>query len=66
MRLYARRRVAHVWLVEPGAQTLEVFRLDGETYRFVASHEGDERARIEPFEAVALELSALWGKNDSE
>ncbi|HMA97132.1 MAG TPA: Uma2 family endonuclease [Polyangiaceae bacterium] len=66
MRLYARERVAHVWLVEPGAQTLEVFRLDGETYRFVATHEGDERARIEPFEAVELELAALWGKNDSD
>jgi Uma2 family endonuclease len=62
MRIYARERVPHVWLIDPDAQTLEVFRLDGATYRFIASHEGDTSACIEPFEAVELELAALWGK----
>lgn len=60
MRLYARERVAHVWHLDPRARTVEVFRLDGETYRLVAAHSEDERPRLEPFEAIELELAALW------
>jgi Uma2 family endonuclease len=62
MRIYARERVTHVWLVDPIAQTVEVFRLDGDSYRLVATHAGDETPRLEPFDAIALELAALWGK----
>ncbi len=58
--LYARERVAHVWLVDPAHRTLEVLRLDGDTYRLMATHAGDEVVRIVPFEEVELELSALW------
>ena len=31
--LYARSGVKHVWLVDPLALSIEVYRLDGETYR---------------------------------
>jgi Uma2 family endonuclease len=62
MRVYGRERVPHVWHVDPRARTLEVFRLDGDTYRLVAAHAGDERARLEPFDAIELELDGLWGK----
>ena len=62
MRIYARERVPHVWLVDPIDQTLEVFRLDGTTYRFVASHEGEVTAAVEPFDVIELELARLWGK----
>jgi Uma2 family endonuclease len=62
MRVYARERVPHVWHVDPRAHTLEVFRLDGDTYRLVAAHAGDEHARLEPFDAIELELDALWGR----
>jgi Uma2 family endonuclease len=62
MPIYAREGVPHVWLVDPIAQTVEVFRLDGATYRLVATHAGDELPRLEPFEAIELELAAVWGK----
>jgi Uma2 family endonuclease len=62
MRVYARELVPHVWHVDPRARTLEVFRLDGDTYRLVAAHAGDEHARLEPFDAIELELAALWGR----
>jgi Uma2 family endonuclease len=58
--IYARERVAHLWLVDPLARTVEVYRLDGDSYRFVAAHGERELARIEPFEAIELELGALW------
>jgi Uma2 family endonuclease len=60
--LYAREGVTHVWLIDPLAQTLEVYRLDGDTYRLVATHAGTATVRAEPFDAVELELAALWAR----
>jgi Uma2 family endonuclease len=58
--IYAREGVAHVWLVDPKARSVEVFRLSEGSYLYVAVHGEDERVRLEPFAAVELELSALW------
>lgn len=63
--LYARERIAHVWLVNPADQTLEVLRLDGESYRLIATHGGPALVRAEPFAAVELELGALWAGSPS-
>ena len=50
-----------LWLVDPMAKTLEFLRLDGATYRIVASYGGDDaKVRAEPFDAFELELGALW------
>jgi Uma2 family endonuclease len=59
--LYARHRVGHVWLLEPVSQTLEVFRLQDETWGLVRTYGADEKARIEPFDAVELDLTMIWG-----
>jgi Uma2 family endonuclease len=60
--IYAREKVPHVWLVDPDAKTLEIFELDGDTYRLAATHGGDAVVRAVPFDAIELELAALWGK----
>lgn len=60
MPLYATHHVLHVWLANPTVKTLEVYRLDGSTYRRVAAFAGDAMVRAEPFDAVELDLSALW------
>ena len=39
------------------ARTLEVLRLDGDSWRLVATHSGDVRVRAEPFDAVELDLT---------
>lgn len=59
---YAREGVAHVWLASPLEKTLEVFRLDGATYRLLATHSDDAKVRIEPFDAIELDLAALWAR----
>ncbi len=59
---YARERVGHVWLVDPLEQYLEVLRLDGETYRIIATFTADARVRAEPFDAIELELSIFWAR----
>lgn len=59
LRIYARERVPHVWLVDPLIKTLEVLRLDGPTYRIAFVHRDDARVRTEPFDAIELELATL-------
>ena len=58
--VYQREKVAHVWLLDPTAKTLEIYRLDGQTYRLVGVHAGNVKVRAEPFDATELDLSALW------
>jgi Uma2 family endonuclease len=58
--VYARERVPYVWFVDPTRKTLEVLTLRGSSLVTDATYRGDERVRAEPFEAVEIELAALW------
>jgi Uma2 family endonuclease len=60
MTIYAREKVAHAWMLDPIIRTLEVFRLDGETWRMLKTWHGDVKVRAEPFDAIELELGSLW------
>ncbi len=60
---YARMGVGHLWLLDPAARTLEVFRLLDEHWWLVGTFgTEDSPVHAEPFEAVGLELDLLWGK----
>jgi Uma2 family endonuclease len=59
-RIYAASGVAHLWLVDPKARTLEAFALQGGAWVLVAALKDDEEVRVSPFEAIAFELSTLW------
>lgn len=60
LRIYAREGVAHAWLVNPEARTLEVLGLDGGRWVLLATHGDEEVVRAEPFDAVEIELGRLW------
>lgn len=61
--IYARERIAHVWLVDPRDRTVEVFRLGPEGYVLAKSWGGEEEAaELEPFDALPLPPSAIWGR----
>jgi Uma2 family endonuclease len=60
--VYGREGVRHVWLMDSEARTLEVFRLEGTRYALLVTHTGLARVRAEPFEALELDLSFLWGE----
>jgi Uma2 family endonuclease len=65
MPIYARERVLHLWSVDPLARLLEVFRLDGERWTLVGAHGGDSAlVRVEPFDAVELDLTRWWLPED--
>ncbi|WP_437971627.1 Uma2 family endonuclease [Sorangium sp. So ce260] len=61
MPVYAREGVRHAWLVDPLARTLEVHVLDADRrWGPAAVHRGAARVRVEPFDAIELDLSVLW------
>jgi Uma2 family endonuclease len=60
LQRYAREGVGHVWLVEPSKQTLEVLSLVSGRWDRLALHKGHAAVRVPPFDAVPLELGALW------
>lgn len=60
MPLYARHEVEHVWLVDPEADTLEIYRRHGELWLLLGTHAGDVKVRAEPFAAIELDLASLW------
>lgn len=62
MPVYAAHGVTHVWLVDPAEKLLEVYRLDGATYRLLGTHAGEATVRAEPFEALELQLGELWAR----
>lgn len=62
MRIYRRERVPHVWLIDPRLETLEIYRLEGGHYSLLDTYEGGAKVRAEPFDAIELELAALWAR----
>jgi Uma2 family endonuclease len=59
---YGREGVRHVWFLDPIAQTLEVLRLETNGYIAVATYHGDAKVRVEPFDAIELDLAILWAR----
>jgi Uma2 family endonuclease len=60
MRIYGREQVAHLWLVDPLAKTLEVYRLETGRWVVVNTYGGADRVHAEPFDAVEIELVRWW------
>ena len=60
LKIYARERVGHAWLIDPLPRTLEVLRTAGHGWTSLAKHAGGERVRAEPFDAIELDLSLVW------
>jgi Uma2 family endonuclease len=60
LRIYARERVQYAWLVHPRRRTLEAYKLHGGRWLSMATLKDDERARVEPFDAIELDLAQLW------
>ncbi len=58
--VYARAGVAHSWLVDPDACTLEVFQLHGTDWELIESVSGDVSVSLPPFENINCDLSKFW------
>jgi Uma2 family endonuclease len=60
LRIYAREAVAHAWLLDPLRQTLEVLVLERGRWVLLRTHARSASVREAPFEAIEIELGALW------
>ncbi len=60
MPIYARYEVPHLWLIDPLARTLEVFRLESGRWAMLGAFAEDDRVRAEPFQEIEIELGNLW------
>lgn len=58
--IYAREGVEFVWLVDPVGRTLEAFQLQEGRWLELGSWSENDRVRVAPFDAIELELEALW------
>ena len=59
--LYHREAVSHVWLLSPPLRTIEVYRRNDLGWLRVATFGGDVLARVEPFDAVVIDLGGVRG-----
>lgn len=60
MPIYARFGVAYAWLLDPVAHTVEAYALDGDAWREIGRYAGSARVSLPPFEAISIDLEALW------
>ena len=60
LTIYAREGVRCVWLLDPLRESLEILHLEGARWSLAETHEGGQRVRAEPFDAIELDLRALW------
>lgn len=64
-KIYQETGVGHYWIVDPINQTIEAFLNDiaGAAWKRLGVWGGNEKARIEPFQDLEIDLSAYWVSN---
>jgi Uma2 family endonuclease len=60
MPTYGRHNVPYLWLVDPAARTLDVFRLESGKWVVAGCFADDDKVRVEPFQEVEIDLASLW------
>ena len=66
MRIYAREGIAHLWIVDPLARTVEIYRLAGDHWVVGATYGDGGIVRLEPFEAIEIDLDRWWSTGPAE
>jgi len=60
LEIYAREGVSWMWMIDPAARTLEIFRLEEGCWSVVGVHGRNAVVRAEPFTEIELDLSSFW------
>jgi Uma2 family endonuclease len=60
MDIYLREHAHHVWLLDPIERLVEVFHRSDRAWVRLGSWTGGMPARLEPFDAIELDLDAVW------
>ena len=60
-RIYLNLKIDYYWIIDPLNQTVEAYRAsDPAQWTEIGVFGGDEKAKIEPFGDMELDLSTLW------
>jgi Uma2 family endonuclease len=62
MPLYARCGVPFLWLIDPTAKTLDIFRAESGNWLVAGTYAEDDTIRAEPFQEIEIALTDLWLK----
>jgi Uma2 family endonuclease len=60
MPLYGQHGIGYFWLIDPGARTLDVYRLEAGKWVVAGFYSEDDKVRAEPFQEIEIELNNLW------
>ena len=60
-RTYHRARIGHYWVVEPANDTLTVYRWQEDGYLLAMVAGAGEVVRVEPFDAIELDIGDIFG-----
>jgi Uma2 family endonuclease len=58
--IYREQGVPWIWFVDPVSRTIEVLKLSGKDLVVAGTFGGEGQMRIPPFDAVAIDVGALW------
>jgi Uma2 family endonuclease len=58
--IYRQQGISWLWFVDPAARTIEALSNAKDGWLVVGSSGGSTQARIPPFDAVSIDLGALW------
>jgi Uma2 family endonuclease len=64
--IYAREHVEWLWLVDPLARTLEIFRLENDAWKLATVKGPTGLLHGPPFEAVAIDVARWWPNSAGE
>lgn len=64
-RVYEREGVSWLWFLDPVGDVLEAYALKERTYSPLGTWGPGETPRVAPFDAIALELDAIWDAPDA-
>jgi Uma2 family endonuclease len=62
--IYFNAGVKHAWLLDPLAESVDVFRHTPDGWLLVTTVGAAERVRIEPFEIAEIDLARLWDRGE--
>jgi Uma2 family endonuclease len=60
LHLYAQHGVAHYWIVDPVARTIDAYTLENGAYQIAARLTGVEPAALPPFDDLPIDPAAVW------
>ncbi len=65
MRIYAANGIPYYWVIDPIARTLEIFAFQDQNYRMEIGFTENDKALAPPFDAIELDLGALWDYDEA-